>query len=175
MFFVRDIFVCSVGIQVKADLIGLREADLLVPAAGPGASEVLHLLRPAVSKLKANVASAPAAASVPQSLVENRKMSTLASESFSMAAATLEAAAAAVFGNSEQVGSTSTTQKSVEALFGLSCIFSACGVCSGEVMKLLHTYTTKVKRREVIQTQGALSLTIFAIVTVWSVVSSSAV
>ena len=171
MFFVRDIFVCSVGIQVKADLIGLREADLLVPAAGPGASEVLHLLRPAVSKLKANVASAPAAASVPQSLVENRKMSTLASESFSMAAATLEAAAAAVFGNSEQVGSTSTTQKSVEALFGLSCIFSACG----EVMKLLHTYTTKVKRREVIQTQGALSLTIFAVVTVWSAVSSSAV
>ncbi len=32
--------------QVKADLILKREIELLLPAAGPGASEVLRLLRP---------------------------------------------------------------------------------------------------------------------------------
>jgi hypothetical protein len=35
-------------LQIKADLIHKREADLLVPAAGPNASEILRLLRPAV-------------------------------------------------------------------------------------------------------------------------------
>jgi hypothetical protein len=112
-------------IQVKADLIGLREIELLVPAAGPGASEVLHLLRPAASKLQPQSASPPAAAT-PQPSKSRRKMSILASASFSKSAATLEAAAAAVFGDSEQAIST-TTSKAAEALFGFSCIISARG------------------------------------------------
>jgi hypothetical protein len=37
--------------QVKTDLIRQREVELLIPAAGPDASEVFHLLRPATPKL----------------------------------------------------------------------------------------------------------------------------
>jgi hypothetical protein len=57
-------------------------------------------------------------------------MSKLASASFSKSAATLEAAAAAVFGNSEselEISNSATSPKAAEALLGLSCVISAHG------------------------------------------------
>jgi hypothetical protein len=38
---------CFWNLQIKSDLIRQREVEFLVPAAGPNASEVFHLLRPA--------------------------------------------------------------------------------------------------------------------------------
>jgi hypothetical protein len=46
-----------IGAQVKNELIGLRVAEVLMPAAGPGASEVLNLLRPAFSKSQPQVST----------------------------------------------------------------------------------------------------------------------
>ena len=43
-------FSCVGSSQVKSDIIRQREVELLVPAAGPDASEVFHLLRPATPK-----------------------------------------------------------------------------------------------------------------------------
>jgi hypothetical protein len=116
--------------QIKADLIRQREADLLVPAAGPNASEILRLLRPAASNpqeeetavsLKAAGAAEPALwkpaakASAPSSLAARLQRR----RSISVAAAAAEAKKAA--------------DSAAAALLGLSCAISA----RGEV-RLLH-------------------------------------
>jgi hypothetical protein len=117
--------------QVKADLIHQREIELLVPAAGPGASDVLRLLRPAAASRSANtpapVAVVPTHAQKQAKLP--RKMSSLAETSFSMSAATLEAAAASVFGSSKTF-TTTAKSNTVEGLLGLSCTIGARGEVS---------------------------------------------
>ena len=116
--------------QVKADLIHQREIEILVPAAGPGASDVLRLLRPAAAS---SSRSANAASVVPinaqKQLKLPRKMSFIAEASFSMSAATLEAAAASVFGSSRAFAPT-TESNTAQALLGLSCTIGARGEVS---------------------------------------------
>ncbi len=116
--------------QVKADLIHQREVELLVPAAGPGASEVLRLLRPAVS----GPAVAPAAAALPPLQTHSlrraklpRKMQSISQKSFSMSAATLEAAAASVFGSSKKQLASTAKSNTAAGLLGLSCTIGARG------------------------------------------------
>ena len=53
--------------QVKSNLIRQREVDILVPAAGPGASDVLHLLRPAAAPMVQPALVTGASASILQS------------------------------------------------------------------------------------------------------------
>jgi malate/lactate dehydrogenase len=55
-----------------------------------------------------------------------RKMSSLAEASFSMSAATLEAAAASVFGSSKTFATTAKSN-TAKGLLGLSCIIGARG------------------------------------------------
>jgi hypothetical protein len=101
--------------------------ELLVPAAGPGASEVLRLLRPAASR-PADPPPAEPMKQLPKTS-QPRKMSAIAAASFSKSAATLEAAAVSVFGaSSEQLMSTAKKSlKATEGLLGLSCTISAFG------------------------------------------------
>ncbi len=99
-----------------------------MPAAGPGASGVLHLLRPAAST---SADSSAAMAAMPAVQVQKpekvlRKMSSLAEASFSMSAATLEAAAASVFGSSKTFATTAKSN-TAKGLLGLSCIIGARG------------------------------------------------
>ncbi len=110
--------------QVKADLIHQREVELLVPAAGPGASDVLRLLRPAAASTENTPSSIAVVPWQKQKQVKlPRKMSSIAEASFSMSAATLEAAAASVFGSSKNIAPANTA----EELLGLSCTIGARG------------------------------------------------
>jgi hypothetical protein len=111
--------------QVKADLIHQREIELLVPASGPGASDVLRLLRPGPATLTSTNASASIAVVPWQKQKLPRKMSSIAEASFSKSAETLEAAAASVFGSSKNLAP--TAKSNTEILLGLSCTIGACG------------------------------------------------
>jgi hypothetical protein len=123
------LMLCAYVTQVKADLIHQREIELLVPAAGPGASEVLRLLRPAAASRSVDAVSVLPITAQKQSKLP-RKMSFIAETSFSMSAATLEAAAAAsVFGSSRALAPTAESN-TAEGLLGLSCTIGARGEVS---------------------------------------------
>ncbi len=109
--------------QVKADLIRQRETELLMPAAGPGASEVLRLLRPATETGAST--DLPVTGDVP-----------LSSPSLATALAT-----GAAFIAGESVPVTARVSKKEAAsiaiaseLVGMSCIFGS----NGEVRNINH-------------------------------------
>jgi hypothetical protein len=74
--------------QVKSNLIRQRELDLLLPAAGPGASDVLQLLRPAVAS---RVQPVLATASAPISSLQYAKIAVKEPLPISTASATSRA------------------------------------------------------------------------------------
>ncbi len=131
---------CICVTQVKADLIHQREIELLVPAAGPGASDVLRLLRPAAASRPVDAVSVLPITAQKQSSKMPRKMSFFAEASFSMSAATLEAAAASVFGSSRALTPTAESN-TVEGLLGLSCTIGA----RGEVSSIWFQITFRQK------------------------------
>ncbi len=114
-------------VQVKADLIRQREVELLKPSAGPGASEILHLLRPAAEDGSAVAVEAEQQ----QDAAVQKQMSPLrwATASFCATTETLAAAAEAVFGTaSSAVASNGTVAPATsETLLGLSCAISRRG------------------------------------------------
>jgi hypothetical protein len=99
-----------------------------MPAAGPGASGVLRLLRPAPSRSAEGPDATPVVAVEKQARL-HRNTSSLAEASFSMSAATLEAAAASVFGPSKHIANSVNSNAAVE-LQGLSCVIGARGEVS---------------------------------------------
>ncbi len=101
--------------QVKADLIRQREIELLLPAAGPGASEVLRLLRPATTETPMGA---------PPVAVDYQQLSPLP---FSEPAAAVAATAFNAEGATTPVSSETATASD---LMGLSCTIGSDGeVC----------------------------------------------
>lgn len=101
-----------------------------MPAAGPGASDVLRLLRPAASRSVDVPAVEPTQQQSPTTQLRKtqpRKMSAIAAASFSMSAATLEAAAVSVFGASYGEIAPTAKSKAAEGLLGISCTIGTCG------------------------------------------------
>jgi hypothetical protein len=103
--------------QVKSNLIRQREVEQLVPAAGPGSSDVLHLLRPlAAIAIQPSSTTAAAAPSVHKSA----EMAETIQEAIPAAATESRAKSFAGGG-----GVTAT-------LMGMSCVIGA----GGEVLSL---------------------------------------
>ncbi len=107
--------------QVKADLIRKHEIELLVPAAGQGASEVLRLLCPATEKGFQMGMQAATNNPLPSSMVD---AAMIAVSDFNAAPIS-------------SGGAGCTTSANVSGLVGLSCIFGA----NGEVCLIQHTNT----------------------------------
>ena len=101
--------------QVKADLIRQREIQLLLPAAGPGASEVLRLLRPA-TETGMSIA-VPATADVPLSA--------------SSAALTTFNAGESVSTNVQASNGEATSTATASELVGMSCTIGSSGEVCG--------------------------------------------
>ncbi len=104
--------------QIKADLIRQCEAELLVPAAGPNASEVLRLLRPAALSPPPPDAAVGAAVAAP---------SLAKSPSQCMAASTAHSAADAPISAATESKRASDSAAAAAGLLGLSCAISAGG------------------------------------------------
>ena len=106
--------------QIKTDLIRQREAGLLIPAAGPDASEILRLLRPAVSNPPQSETAAVA-----------KRLATSLNPSIS-AIPTIRSSSALTAANEAAPTADAEAKRAAAAagLLGLSCTISA----SGEVL-----------------------------------------
>ena len=143
--------------QIKADLIRQREVEILKPSAGPGSSEILHLLRPSVEDRPAvaveaeKVEDRPAVAveaeqPQPGAVPQHFRWRKNASASFCASTETLVAAAEAVFGRSGSQAASApaaldggVVSAASETLLGLSCAISKSGeVNSG--FEYLHNF-----------------------------------
>ena len=100
--------------QVKAELIRQRETELLMPAAGHGASEVLRLLRPVTETL--------ASTCVPPAIAEF-------SQSLSKPVAAL--AAVTAFNTGQSVSVTAPVSVIASELIGMSCTIGSSGEVCG--------------------------------------------
>ena len=100
--------------QVKSNLIRQREKNLLIPAAGPGASDVLHLLRPAAApKVQ------PVSSTIPSPFQLPAEIEAIAPSSTPAVSASFRAK------------TTLGERQSTEMLQGISCAIGAGGkVCS---------------------------------------------
>jgi hypothetical protein len=130
--------------QVKADLIRQREIELLKPSAGSGASEILNLLRPTKYEGTAvAVETEQVHADTAKQQISPRRWKLAETASFCTSAATLAAAAEAVFGPSPSAAASNGAVgmqgvAASETLVGLSCAISS----SGEVNINIGSYMT---------------------------------
>ena len=156
-------FRCGI-LQVKADLIRQREVELLVPAAGPGASEVFHLLRPAALKSAARPehpveegSETPSVLPVRENPEEQlapakQRRKLKSSVSFWSSKESMIAAAEAAFGPATTVSDeqgrqaasqtaprTTETSAVAEQLAGLSCVICA----HGEVISIAALHVSQ--------------------------------
>jgi hypothetical protein len=115
--------------QTKADLIRQREIELLLPAAGPGATEVLRLLRPPTKTGVSTVSSQAATTAATTDVL------------FSSPSPTAAQATGVVFSNGESVSvivpalggslaGEASTAATASDLVGMSCTIGSSGeVC----------------------------------------------